>query len=133
MFFRFVPIGLWIEALAARVKVPLLRQKTISPFEDPAGEAVRLAMAMRARMAELVGAERFLVAHVDAPVEVCRARDTSGIYARADAGEIAEVPGVTVAYDAPADADLRLPTEEIDIAEAVERLVALLDERGITR
>ncbi len=87
----------------------------------------------RARMATLIGAESFLVVHVDAPLAVCRERDGSGIYARADAGEIAEVPGVTVAYETPADADLRIATDTVDVPEAVDRVLSLIEERGFIR
>ena len=49
------------------------------------------------------------------------------------AGEIAEVPGVTVAYETPADADLRIATDTVEVTEAVDRVLSLIEERGFIR
>jgi len=67
------------------------------------------------------------VVHLSAPVEVCRERDTQGLYARADAGEIANFPGVSAPYEAPENPDLVLATHELSIDECVDRLVKLLE------
>lgn len=56
--------------------------------------------ATRRKAAEVIGRERFLVVHLDASVEVCRARDQEGLYAKADSGEIANFPGVSAPYGA---------------------------------
>ncbi len=85
---------------------------------------------VRQRAAEVAGAGRFLVVHLSAPVEVCRERDTEGLYGAADAGEIANFPGVTYEYETPAAADLTLPTHEIDTAECINRIMELLASRG---
>ncbi len=87
--------------------------------------------AVRERVAERIGAERFLVVHLSAPVEVCRQRDTSGVYARADAGEIAEFPGVSAAYEPPTAPDLVLPTHEWPVTRSVEAVIELLEARGL--
>ena len=47
---------------------------------------------------ELVGDERSIEVFVDTPIEVCRRRDNSDSK-RADAGEIADFPGVSAPYD----------------------------------
>jgi bifunctional enzyme CysN/CysC len=86
---------------------------------------------VRRKAAERVGADRFLVAHLAAPVEVCRERDAEGHYRRADAGEFANFPGVSAAYEPPATPDLVLPTHEWPVGRCVDALVALLEERGI--
>ena len=54
---------------------------------------------VRSRFKELVGDERSIEVFVDTPIEVCRQRDNSGLYERADAGEIADFPGVSAPYD----------------------------------
>ena len=82
-------------------------------------------------MAERVGRERFLVVHLSAPVEVCRQRDSSGGYAKADAGEIADFPGVTAAYEPPAQADLVVPTHEWPLERSVAAVLKLLEARGV--
>ena len=87
--------------------------------------------SVRERVRETIGAERFLEVYLSAPLEVCRARETGGMYARADAGEIAQFPGVSAPYEAPAAPDLVLPTHELDVDACVDRLVRLLESRGI--
>ncbi len=49
--------------------------------------------AVRDKAAELVGRERFLVIHVDAPVEVCQQRDPRGHYQSAEQGQMPRLPG----------------------------------------
>ena len=81
---------------------------------------------VRQRAKKLIGEDRFLLVHLDAPVEVCRARDKEGLYGKADKGEIANFPGVSFAYEKPADADLAVDTEKTSLEECVEKIVALL-------
>ena len=87
--------------------------------------------ALRRRAARALGEDRCLVVHLSAPIEVCRQRDPSGQYSRADAGEIANFPGVSAPYDPPENPDLVLPTHELSIAQCIDRLVELLETRGI--
>jgi bifunctional enzyme CysN/CysC len=86
---------------------------------------------VRQKAAAVVGDQRFLVVHLSAPVEVCRVRDQEGLYAAAEAGEIADFPGISAAYEPPAAPDLVLPTHELPVDECVERIMSLLNERGI--
>ena len=53
------------------------------------------------------------------------------MYAKADAGEIANFPGVSAPYEAPPTPDLVLNTAEVDVDECVARIVGLLNERRI--
>jgi bifunctional enzyme CysN/CysC len=87
--------------------------------------------AVRRKAADRVGPDRFLVVHLSAPVEVCRTRDADGHYARADAGELANFPGVSATYEPPAKPDLVLPTHEWPVGRCVDELVALLEARGM--
>jgi bifunctional enzyme CysN/CysC len=87
--------------------------------------------AVRRKAAERVGAERFLVVHLSAPLDVCRQRDTDGHYPLADSGEIANFPGISAPYELPTDPDLVLPTHEWPVAKCVDAVVALLETRGI--
>jgi adenylylsulfate kinase-like enzyme len=79
----------------------------------------------------LIGAERFLVVHLDAPIEVCRARDQEGLYGAADSGRIPHFPGVSFDYEAPVAPDLVLPTSEWDVGRCVDAILALLRAREI--
>jgi bifunctional enzyme CysN/CysC len=87
---------------------------------------------VRARARELAGgAQRFLVVHLDAPVEVCRQRDTEGLYAAADAGELPNFPGVSAVYERPASPDLVVDTATNDVSATVDAIIALLEQRDI--
>jgi bifunctional enzyme CysN/CysC len=87
--------------------------------------------AVRQKAAELVGSDRFFVVHLNTPIDVCRQGDQADMYAKADSGEIANFPGVTADYDVPTRADLTLGAHELSVSECVERILALLTERGI--
>ncbi len=86
--------------------------------------------SVRELVRDTIGAERFLEVHLSAPLEVCRERETGGMYARADSGEIPQFPGVSAPYEAPIAPDLVLPTHELDVDACVDRLVRLLESRG---
>ena len=86
---------------------------------------------IRQRAAEAIGQDRFLVVHLDAPLEICRQRDTSGNYEKADRGEIANFPGVTAAYEAPLDPDLLLATDELSVDQCVDKIIELLNQREV--
>ncbi len=84
----------------------------------------------RGRMAEIIGAEKFIVVYLDAPIEVCRQRDSGDLYARADRGEIVNVPGVSAPYQGPEHPHLRLATAELPVTECVKQILGLLEEKG---
>ena len=98
----------------------------LAAFVAPAAE-------VRDRVREVVLPGRLIEVFLDAPVDVCRARDTDGMYERADRGEISEFPGVTAPYDRPVDPDLTLRTDKLDVDTCVERIVELLEARGVLR
>jgi bifunctional enzyme CysN/CysC len=85
---------------------------------------------VRARVRETIGAERYLEVYLSAPLEVARTRETGGMYARAETGEIPRFPGVSAPYDVPAAPDLVLPTHELDVEACVDRVIRLLEQRG---
>ncbi|WDI41411.1 sulfate adenylyltransferase subunit CysN [Bremerella sp. P1] len=86
---------------------------------------------VRQRASEVVGSDRFLTVYLSAPIEVCREREDSGMYAKADSGEIANFPGVSYEYEAPENADLVLPTHELSVDECVDKIYEMLQTRGM--
>ena len=98
----------------------------LAAFVAPAAE-------VRDRVRELILPERFVEVFLDCPVDVARARDADGMYARADSGEIHAFPGVTAPYDRPVDPALHLRTDELDVDACVEAIIELLDGRGVLR
>ncbi len=87
--------------------------------------------ATRQKARQTIGGERFIEVHLSAPLEVCRQRDTDGMYPRADAGELQSFPGVTAPFEAPTAPELTLPTDTMPVAECVEKIVALLRQRRV--
>ncbi len=67
--------------------------------------------AGRAAVRNLVNASRpgsFIEVFVDAPLNVCEARDPKGLYKKARAGELKNFTGIDDAYEAPENPELRL-------------------------
>ena len=113
----------------------LRRMAEVARLANEAGIIVIAAFAapkadVRERAKELVGADRFLVVHLDAPVEVARQRDPEGLYDAAERGEIPQFPGVSATYDVPENPDLTLDTANDELADNVEKIIDLLVERG---
>ena len=60
----------------------------------------------RAREIALEGNAEFIEVFVDAPLEVCEARDPKNLYKKARAGEIREFTGIDAPYEAPEDPEI---------------------------
>ena len=86
--------------------------------------------AVREKAKQLIGRDRVLEVYCTAPMEVLRARDQSGAYRLADEGKIAQMPGVTAAFEEPKAPDLVLQTDQISVDESVSRIVELMKSRG---
>ena len=76
---------------------------------------------------DLVGEDRYLEVHCSAPLAVCEARDTEGLFARARAGELTNVTGIDAPYETPIDPDLVADTAGEDVETLVGSLEALLE------
>jgi len=74
----------------------------------------------------------FIEIYVNAPLELCEQRDPKGLYARARAGELSGLTGVGAPYEAPADPDLVLGSDQETIEQEVDRVMELLAARGLT-
>jgi adenylylsulfate kinase len=73
----------------------------------------------------------FFEVFVDLPIEVAEQRDPKGLYKKARAGQIKGFTGIDDPYEAPAQAELHLRTDKLSVAESVEQLLDLLEERGV--
>ena len=89
--------------------------------------------SIRARVAELVGKDRFLVVHLVADEAVRKARDIKGHYAKAEAGVLPNFPGVSALYEAPQQADLVVDSGKQSVQECVDQVLKLLTERGLIK
>ncbi len=91
----------------------------ISPFRDD-----------RRVVRDILSHGEFIEVFVDAPLEVCRARDPKGLYARADRGEISKFTGIDSPYDAPENPEVHIRADQVSVAGAVNQLLAYLDGSG---
>jgi bifunctional enzyme CysN/CysC len=74
---------------------------------------------------EAAGLE-FLEVFVDAPLDVCEARDPKGLYAKARAGELTGFTGIDDPYEPPSAPDLVIAAADVPPAAAAEQVIALL-------
>lgn len=72
----------------------------------------------------------FVEIHVATPLSVCEARDVKGLYRKARAGEIKEFTGISDPYEPPLTPELTLPTQELTVAQCVDRTLQRLEELG---
>jgi bifunctional enzyme CysN/CysC len=89
--------------------------------------------SIRARVAELIGKQRFLVVHLTADESVRKSRDEKGHYAKAEAGALPNFPGVSAVYEAPQEADLVIDSGKLSIPECVDAVLKLLVQKGIVK
>lgn len=88
----------------------------VSPYE-----------ATRRQVRAMVGQDRFILIHVDTPLEVCERRDPKGLYAKARRGEIRGFTGIDDPYEVPISPDIVLNTvdcaPETNALRVVQHLV----------
>jgi bifunctional enzyme CysN/CysC len=71
--------------------------------------------------------EAFHEIFIEAPLEVCEARDPKGLYKRARAGEIAEFTGVSSPYEPPESPELVVHTGEGAVDDCLSELMAYVE------
>jgi bifunctional enzyme CysN/CysC len=89
--------------------------------------------AVREKVKQVIGQDRVLEVYCTAPMEVLRSRDHSGAYRLADQGKIAQMPGVSAAFEEPKAPDLVLQTDQISVDESVRRIIELMKSKGYLR
>ena len=84
------------------------------------------------RMARsLVAPGEFLEIFVDAPLGVVEGRDPKGLYRKARRGELKNFTGIDSPYETPEHAELRLDTTASTPEAAAERIISMLQDRGV--
>ncbi|MBF0122410.1 MAG: adenylyl-sulfate kinase [Candidatus Omnitrophica bacterium] len=80
----------------------------------------------REQARKIIGIDRFLEVHVDAPLSVCEQRDPKGLYKKARAGLIAEFTGVSSPYEPPEKPACFLKTGEESVEACAGQVWELL-------
>jgi len=70
----------------------------------------------------------FVEIYADASLEVCEARDTKGLYAKARAGEIKGFTGIDDPYEAPENPEVVCDTDAEDVAQSGQKVIDKLIE-----
>jgi adenylyl-sulfate kinase len=68
----------------------------------------------------------FVEVFIDAPLEVCEARDPKGLYKKARAGQIAQFTGVSDAYEPPTSPEVTIKTGELPLGACLDQLLEYL-------
>src|SRR5215212_1697647 len=80
----------------------------------------------RAREIALEGNFEFIEVFIDAPLEVCEARDPKHLYKKARAGEIKEFTGIDAPYEPPEDAEIIVHTDRQTVDESLATILEQL-------
>lgn len=75
----------------------------------------------------------FVEVHVATPIETCESRDRKGLYAKARAGLIPEFTGVSDPYEVPEKPEISIDTTNLNVDEAVQRILLKLEHEGYLR
>jgi adenylylsulfate kinase len=85
----------------------------------------------RARARAIVAPGEFVEIFVDAPLEVCEARDVKGLYRRARAGEIGDFTGISAPYEPPERPELHLCSARDDVDTCAARVIEYLERTDV--
>ena len=77
---------------------------------------------IREEVRSIVGADDFLEIYINAPLEVCEARDVKGLYEKARKGEIKNFTGIDSPYEAPENPFLEIRTDRLTLEESVDAI-----------
>ncbi|MFK7907275.1 MAG: adenylyl-sulfate kinase [Chitinophagales bacterium] len=94
---------------------------TICSFVSPTKDIRQVAK-------DIVGEADFLEVYINAPIEVCEARDVKGLYKKARAGLIKNFTGIDAPFEAPENG-LEIRTDETTIEEAVEQVFSYIQDK----
>ncbi|MEE4242163.1 MAG: bifunctional sulfate adenylyltransferase/adenylylsulfate kinase [Desulfopila sp.] len=72
----------------------------------------------------------YVEVYVATPLSVCEARDRKGLYAKARAGIVKGVTGITDPYDPPRNPDIIIDTSDVTPMEAVQEILLYLQQQG---
>lgn len=76
----------------------------------------------RERIRTILGRENVSLIYLSASIEVCRARDVKGLYAKASTGGLQQMTGISSAFEPPAAVDLTLETSRDPVETCAGRL-----------
>lgn len=88
---------------------------TLNSFISPTLEIRQFAK-------DIIGKDDFIEVYINAPLEVCEARDVKGLYKKARAGEIKGFTGIDSPYEAPVNPAVEIKTDETTVEAAAQKI-----------
>jgi sulfate adenylyltransferase len=95
--------------------------------------AVSPYRATRNDVRAIVGADKFVEVFVDTPLDVCEARDSKGMYAKARRGELTGFTGINDPYEAPLSPEITLDTTVATANDNARLILEYLRLRGFVK
>lgn len=74
---------------------------------------------MRQLARDIVGTNHFIEVYINAPLEVCEARDVKGLYQKARQGLIKGFTGIDDPYEAPENPEIEIRTDQLSLEASV--------------
>tara|TARA_B110000503_G_scaffold142170_1_gene238100 strand:+ start:1411 stop:2016 length:606 start_codon:yes stop_codon:yes gene_type:complete len=90
---------------------------TINCFVSPTEQIRNQAKA-------IIGEENFIEIFINTPLEVCEARDTKGLYAKARRGEVKNFTGISAPFEDPQTSSIKVETENQTVEESANEVLA---------
>jgi sulfate adenylyltransferase len=76
---------------------------------------------------------QFVEVHAHATIDALAARDVKGLYKKALAGEIGNFTGVSDPYEAPANPDVQVRSDQESVDDSLARILGVLVARGLVQ
>jgi adenylylsulfate kinase len=86
--------------------------------------------AIRNLAEEIIGKEHFKLIYINAPIEICEARDVKGLYVKARSGKIRHFTGIDAAFEEPKNPDLEIKTVKKSSTESVDETIKYLKSQA---
>lgn len=96
----------------------------VAAFVAPTDEARQAAI-------DVIGEDNCILIYLNTPLDVCKQRDPSGIYAAEMNKPSGNVPGLSFPYEEPAEAALMLATHELSVDDCIDRVINVLKEKQV--
>lgn len=78
---------------------------------------------------KIIGIKNFYEIFIDAPLEICEARDIKGLYKKARLGLIADFTGISALFESPISPDLHIRTDIDPIQESFKLMSSSVFKR----
>ena len=123
----FTPTGIAENMRRAAETARVLNEAgliTICSFVSPLAK-------LRDQAKEIIGEANYMEVFLDMSAEAAAKRDRTGLYEKANKGDVTDLAGVNAPYEAPTQPDLHLDMENTSLNEAVDVVMDYIRSRDI--